>query len=89
MKFSVISAIALLAFVPQTITWRDEMGEIWTWAGEGAAGTKCFGSLGTLNNEAFSMHFYYADSAGTTACCLSLYDSPNCQTKDVDWTPKV
>ncbi|KAH8588725.1 hypothetical protein B0O99DRAFT_746555 [Bisporella sp. PMI_857] len=99
MKFTAISAIALLALVPQAMAWRvffyqhknynqDEAGGVYTWAGEGRPGTNCFG-LGTLNNEISSMHFYYADAAGNNGCCLTLYDSPNCETKDDDWTPKV
>ncbi|KAH8587890.1 hypothetical protein B0O99DRAFT_640613 [Bisporella sp. PMI_857] len=94
MKLSAISAAALLALVPGTMAWRvrfyenaNYKGEEATWGGPGGTGTKCFASMSPLNNKASSMHWYAYNTERTTRCCITLYDSPNCQTKAADWAP--
>lgn len=93
MQFSTLSVASMLLLAPQALGWRIQLfnkpnyeGTEVTYGGPGGTGSACF-SIGTLNNEVQSIHYYYENTDKTTKCTVYLYDSPGCVVKSGDWQP--
>ncbi|KAL4862431.1 hypothetical protein BDV12DRAFT_203078 [Aspergillus spectabilis] len=95
MKLSILSvAASVLLLTSTTDAWRIRLydginykGKQVTYSGPGKTGTRCF-NVDPLNNRVSSIHYYAYNSDKTTRCCVTLYDSPGCKTKNQDWAPQ-
>ncbi|KAL2824209.1 hypothetical protein BDW59DRAFT_162544 [Aspergillus cavernicola] len=95
MKLGIIPIVtSVLLLTSGADAWRvrfyngvNYKGQQATWSGPGHTGTRCF-NVNPLNNKISSLHYYAYNSDRTTKCCLTLYDSPGCKTKNPDWNPE-
>ncbi|KAL4876879.1 hypothetical protein BJY04DRAFT_199177 [Aspergillus karnatakaensis] len=95
MKFSLLFNAASALLLTSADAWRirfyednNYKGHEVTWSGPGGTGSKCFNNVDPLNNKISSIHYYAFNTERTTRCCVTLYDSPGCQTKNPDWKPQ-
>ncbi|KAL2784791.1 hypothetical protein BJX66DRAFT_77423 [Aspergillus keveii] len=96
MKLSLLSlTTTLLLLASPGDAWRIRLyeninykGRQVTYSGPGKTGSKCFSNVDPLNNKVTSIKYYAYNSDRSTRCCVTLYDSPGCKTKNQDWKPQ-